>query len=444
MIDDIYFESFGQFTRDIDMAREKRLKVDSEEIKVAPHIFNIHTTQKVPNGRWDINYNNIDFECFFHYKQSPILFVFLSGAITAKNVSVPYFARWSWYKFVNGSMLNIADPMYRLYEKLQLGWYYGNDEINIQQVLAELVLEVAKKIGVEQSNIVFVGSSGGGYASIACSSYIEKAKSIAINPQMVLKDWPYSKNFSEITKIDLIGEDKWHRNNILYHYQHKKSNVYILFINLRSKFDMRQVERICETMNISVRYGLNVWKNMILWLYDADLTPWIDYHDIQGNRCIWHTLEQIALYSSDMEKVKACSHFITLLNEFYYEQNKEIKYWRGRLPNLNWLQSSKDENRKTAIWGIGEYAEYLNGDLFDIEKANHYNIEGVIDNDMEKRGNYCGLKIWHPSEIENWKQWFIIITSKKYTIQIQEQLEGMGLVYQKDFITYQDLFQHHL
>ena len=38
------------------------------------------------------------------------------------------FSRWSYYKFLNGSMLNIADPMLELYPELKLGWYVNFHE----------------------------------------------------------------------------------------------------------------------------------------------------------------------------------------------------------------------------------------------------------------------------------------------------------------------------
>lgn len=438
-LSEVYFESYEQFIKDVDLTRNNILQVDCEEIRQEPVTIDIKKIEKLPDGRWNTKYQNIEFECFFHYKESDILYVFLSGAITAKNISLPQFARWSWYKLIQGSMLSIADPMYRQYSQLRLGWYYGTDKINLQKILADLVLDLAEKLGIEHKNIVFVGSSGGGYASIACSSHIAGAKSIAINPQMVLSEWPYSKVFSEITGIDLKQEDIYHRNNVLYYYRNNKENKYILFINLRSWWDMQQVKNICDTMNLTVHVGLNVFQNIIIWLYDADLTPWIDYHDTQGNYCMWHVIEQIALCDDNPESY---SSLAALMNEFYYEENKLVKYWRSRIPDITKLREMEHMNRVVTIWGTGEYTERLNEDLLCIDGDNFYHIEMVIDNDKSRRnGLYHGIKIRHPADIMDWKALFIIITSEKFEVQIREQLEEMGLVYQQDFIGYRDLFK---
>lgn len=437
-LSEVYFESFEQFVKDVDQTRDKILRVDSEEIRQEPVSIDIKTVEKLPDGRWNTNYKNIEFECFFHRKDSDILYVFLGGAITAKNASLPQFARWSWYKFIQGSMLCIADPMYRKYSELKLGWYYGDEEINFQEILADLVFNIAEKLCVEQKNIVFVGSSGGGYASIACSSHIVGAKSIAINPQMVLNEWPYSEVFSKITGIDLHREDVYHRNNLLY-YLNNKANRYTLFINLRSWWDMQQVKNICNAMNISVHVGLNVFENLIIWLYDADLAPWIDYHDTQGNYCMWHVLEQLAVCEDNPGKY---SSLVGLMNEFYYEENKLVKYWRGRIPDIKKLRDVEHMNRAVAIWGTGGYTERLNEDLFCIDGENYYHIKLVIDNDRRKKdGLYHGIKIKHPSDIVDWGALFIIITSEKYEMQIRGQLEEMGLMYRQDFIGYKDLFK---
>lgn len=162
---DIYFDSFEQFKEDIDAARNEMLKVEGNKIHQNPININLKTAETLPDGRLDIQYEGTNFECFFQYKETKTLYVFLNGAITGEGATVPMFARWSYYKFMNGSMLNISDPMYRMNDKLKLGWYYGTEEIDLQQRLSNMVMQIAGMIGVEKNNIIFVGSSGGGICS---------------------------------------------------------------------------------------------------------------------------------------------------------------------------------------------------------------------------------------------------------------------------------------
>lgn len=436
---DIYFESFEQFKEDVDAARADMLKADTDMIRQMPVSIDLNTAGELPDGRLDIQYEGINFECFFHYKAAQTLYVFLNGAITGKGATVPMFARWSYYEFMNGSCLNISDPMYRMYDGLKLGWYYGSEETDLQQKLAEMVTRIAEMIGVEKSNIIFAGSSGGGYASIVCASRIPGAKSIAVNPQIVLREWHYSTKFAEITGIDLTCDDKQHRNNPLYYLQNHKDNRYLLFVNVRSKLDMQQISNICHVMDKRVKYGLNVFDNIVIWLYDADLTPWIDYHDVQENYCLCFLFEFIM--NSLPEKLKQYDSFFGLINEFYYDMKKKERYWRGKIPSIDRLMHIQSIDRKIAIFGTGKYADTLNGELFHIEGENHYHIQCVIDNDTERNGTYHGLPIIHPAEIENWAELYIMITSSRFHAQIRQQLEENGLTYEKDFINYMDLYQ---
>lgn len=438
---DIYFESFEQFTNEVDIARNNMLKVDTDEIRKDPIRIDLNTAKELPDGRLNIQYEETNFECFFHYRETKVLYVFLNGAITGKGATVPMFARWSYYKFMGGSALNISDPMYRMYDKLKLGWYYGTEKLDLQQRTADLVVKIADLIEVKKSNIIFVGSSGGGYASIACASRISGAKSIAINPQIVLREWvPYSAEFTKITGISLSHDDKQHRNNLIYFLQNCVNNRYLLFVNIRSKLDMHQVGNICHVMDKRVKYGLNIFDNVAIWIYDADLTPWLDYHDVQENYSLCFLFEFIM--NSPWKKLEQLSSFFRLINEFYYDMRKNEKYWRGKIPDIERLMQIWAINRKIAIFGSGKCAEQLNEELFGIEKQNYYHIQYIIDNDVQKQGSmYHGIPIIHPSKIDNWTDFYIIITSSRFHESIRQQLEKKRLTYEKDFIIYKDLYQ---
>lgn len=193
-------------------------------------------------------------------------------------------------------------------------------------------------------------------------------------------------------------------------------------------------------MNKSLKYGLNIWDNVIIWTYDADLKPWMTYHNVQENYCLWFLFELII--NSSLEELKEYDlSLFTLINEFYYDAKKSEKYWRGKIPSIDRLMLLRAMHRGIAIFGMGEYAELLNRELFRIEEQNHYHIQYVIDNDTRRKGTWHGLPIKHPSEINDWSNLFIIIVSSRFHVQIRRQLEAEGLVYEHDFILYKDLYQ---
>lgn len=157
-LDNIFYHDFIQFKSDIDTCRDNMLSVDSQLLHDRGITIDIEKEFELSDGRLILEYKKIGFECFFHYKSNTTLYVFLNGALTQKR---PQFSRWSYYKFLNASVLNIADPMYQFYEDLKLGWYYGDETLNLRIYVAEIVKIIAGKLGVSNNNIIFYGSSGG-------------------------------------------------------------------------------------------------------------------------------------------------------------------------------------------------------------------------------------------------------------------------------------------
>ena len=76
----------------------------------------------------------------------------------------------------------------------------------------------------------------------------------------------------------------------------------------------------------------------------------------------------------------------------------------------------------------------------DILEKYHVPVTVFLDNNEEKNGkDWYGGKIAKPSEVENLDDLFIVIVCAAY-MEIEEQLENMGLVRFKDYISYMELF----
>lgn len=85
--------------------------------------------------------------------------------------------------------------------------------------------------------------------------------------------------------------------------------------------------------------------------------------------------------------------------------------------------------RSIFVWGTGYRAnEYLNDPLFNSSTI------GCIDNNPDKKGSlHYGKKIYHPDEITEWKDKFIVIAADAFW-EIGKQLESMGLKKNADYI----------
>lgn len=438
-MDGIPFLSFGQFADAVHEARKRILDVDKELILPkgeTADIFDWDSSDKFPTGRFDMVFRGIRLECFLHIKQGKPLYIMLNGANSEKETR---FSRWSYFSFCQGSVLCIADPMLKMYECLSLGWYYGKDELNLRRVVADFVKDLAERINVDNEDIVFVGSSGGGAATFECASYLPGSKAAAINPQIVLKEYYYAEEFSQITGNDLTNDLYGHRNNALYYIESHANNPYLIIANLRSVKDMEQIKNVRDRLHIDIQYGLNIYDNLIIWLYDADVASVLNPHEAQEYYCIWFYIEYLLDHMNSLHSQEFKFSFdamYKLVNEFWHDHwiMKRMQKEKSR----NWAEMLKrviNTDREVTLFGSGTVADCMLKDILDVQDSNFLHIRYVIDNDIHKAGKELyGCMIRHPSELKNWDKLYILIATDRYALEIRKQLEDLGLVYIEDFM----------
>lgn len=440
-MEEIYLDTYEQFVEEVDVSRKKMLDMDIELLK--QHAVNIEMKRAkcLPQGYFQTIFESIKFECFFYYKAGKPLYVFLNGARQMETGQRAVFFRWSYYSYLNGSMLNIADPMWSLYPDLRLGWYYGDGETNFRKIVADLVLMIASIYNISSSDIVFVGSSGGGAAAIECAGHIKGAKAVAINPQVVLSEYGYAKDFVKITGNNLDEDEKWHRNNAIFYLQNNLSATFFIIVNLRSHVDMKQLQNICRAKKITVKYGLNIFDNLFIWIYDGNQGLHQTPHNTQEYYCIWFLIEHLVENAENREYLKENEALYRLAGEFWYEHWDAERKWKDRIGRIQEALIYSNKKCETAIFGTGHKATQLSKALLSIMDENYFHIKFALDNDIKKRGSsFQGIPIKHPSDIDNWDEIYVIITSDLYDQEIRMQLEGYGLSYGKDFISYKDLY----
>ena len=220
------------------------------------------------DGRYRVVCEGVPFDCFFKQKKQKKLYVFLSGAKTA---SGPEFKRWSYYTMLDGSMLNIADPMYQENEDLMLGWYYGKQNQDYRIFVVEIVKRTAEILDIKSEDIVFISSSGGGAAILECAAMIEGSTAVSINPQIDLDLYFYARTFKEKLGID-FNNDPFKRSQGAYWIKSAPNTRFVLIVNQRSQEDLEQLNKFKKQINISteLHYGINVYENVVIWLYSAD------------------------------------------------------------------------------------------------------------------------------------------------------------------------------
>lgn len=115
------------------------------------------------------------------------LTVLFQGAIDRAKVVPPIFQRLaSTVTFARGPVVSFYDASLDQNPDLRLGWYLGNERLDLQAAIAAIVRQIAVDLNVE--NFVCVGSSGGGFAAMQVATLAE-CSAIVFNPQSDLRNY---------------------------------------------------------------------------------------------------------------------------------------------------------------------------------------------------------------------------------------------------------------
>ncbi len=117
------------------------------------------------------------------------------------------------------------------------------------------------------------------------------------------------------------------------------------------------------------------------------------------------------------------------LKEAGFVYDADYLYEEDFFSQLDELTIPKE--RKLVMWGTGTVAKWFH------DQYENYSFEFYIDSYRDE-GEFCGKKIKRPSEIQNWKELFVVIGVDKDD-EIKEKLRGLGLKNHVDFAGYQSI-----
>lgn len=114
-------------------------------------------------------------------KGSDTLFVHLHGATERTSTVLPRFERLATIANKEVTSLYFSDPTLHVDENIQLTWYTGWEDVDVQRDIAMWIQKAAAEL--ECKYIVVAGSSGGGFASLQISALIPGSWALPMNPQ---------------------------------------------------------------------------------------------------------------------------------------------------------------------------------------------------------------------------------------------------------------------
>lgn len=135
--------------------------------------------------------------------ESDILVVSLHGALNRAKTVLPRFERLRSLGTMGVNALSVADPTLDLDPSLTLGWYLGTRSMDLHLELARVVETVSDQLGIRR--VVFLGSSGGGFAALHLGSLVRGSTVLALNPQTDVRR--YHARFSQRALQGVFGAD---------------------------------------------------------------------------------------------------------------------------------------------------------------------------------------------------------------------------------------------
>lgn len=111
------------------------------------------------------------------------LLVFGQGYQDRRQINLPRFQRMDWAFKLKYNVLIFNDPTLFLREDMGLGWCLGTKDYYVLPKLKEIVGKVRDFLGINNRNLMFFGSSAGGFSSLMLASHFEDSSALVNNPQ---------------------------------------------------------------------------------------------------------------------------------------------------------------------------------------------------------------------------------------------------------------------
>ncbi|SNV78169.1 Uncharacterised protein [Corynebacterium imitans] len=143
-----------------------------------------------PNNRFKFLANGYVVPCHFVRSEefSDRLLVTLNGAVDRSESKDPreIFQRRTWIDSLNANVLMISDATLHPDNDLQIGWAQGNGTDALLCAMAECVEYFRNLLGLRQDQVIFYGSSAGGFQAVALHAWFPGSRFLVNNAQF---DW---------------------------------------------------------------------------------------------------------------------------------------------------------------------------------------------------------------------------------------------------------------
>lgn len=224
------------------------------------------------------------------------------------------------------------DPTLYLSDEIIIGWGIGEKGENYYlETISKIITEFSESNNIQKNNILFFGSSGGGFTSIQLGTLIKQSTVLVNNAQTILKNYIKEDHYKKLMKISFtnlnekdIYKNYAYRLNVFEMFKRENYVPHIIFyVNAESKRDtVYQLAPFVKGFR-----KLNILKKSIQIILYADNRA--NKHMALGKwstiKIIWEVSKN-NLYNSKEGKVTSYPQLIKLQDndETLIERNKYL------------------------------------------------------------------------------------------------------------------------
>lgn len=118
---------------------------------------------------------------------APMIFSFHGSLPRAADLKLPVFAGLDVTRNLDASLVAISDPTLHLDGRLRLGWHAGSAGLRMQTILPTILNRLTEIF--DAPRVLFLGGSGGGYASLYYAADFPTSLAIAWNPHTDIRSY---------------------------------------------------------------------------------------------------------------------------------------------------------------------------------------------------------------------------------------------------------------
>lgn len=164
-----------------------------------------------------------------------------------KSFNRPVFQRHSWQKGINSSVIYYSDPVFLFDNTISCGWCVGTPREYYLGYIKKIIEKLSKNHKIKNEDILFYGSSAGGFTSIQLGTYFKGSFVLANNPQIDVRNFN-KKHYKKLLNVCFknmsrkkVEKHFEYRLNVITNFKKEKyvPNIYYV-LELYSKVDLEE------------------------------------------------------------------------------------------------------------------------------------------------------------------------------------------------------------